>query len=444
MPSRKADRSQSGAPAIGYVLKGYPRLSETFIASEIYRIEQQGIPVRIYVIKPSEERAQHKVVNDIQAKPVYLPATSSLKTTPLLRWLALHLRDFIPGLWDVARSYPWGTLRAAAAAIAQAVRARRTLWSPPRKIYLKEFLQAATVASKLRGAPEVRHLHAHFCHGSTTVAWLAAIITGLPFSFTAHAKDLYSPALNPAGLLRRKMNAAKFVVTCTDANCKYLEEQGSRTRVYCLYHGLNVDFSRLLQERRSTAARNGHTRVLAVGRLVPKKGFDVLVEACRILREGKTPFEAAIVGESGEHEAEVRSRIAAFGLEDTIKVPGPMSQELLYDEYRRADVFCMPCRVLENGDRDGIPNVLLEAIACGVPVITTSISGIPELIRDGVNGLLVPPDDPAALADAVLRLKHEPGLAHRLSGQATATVQEHFNAETFAAQLAGLFREAIA
>src|SRR5207245_26347 len=213
---------------------------------------------------------------------------------------------------------PLRVARAASSAILQAVRARRTFWSWPRKVYLKEFLQAATLADLLLQAPDVRHIHAHFCHRATTVAWLASIMTGLPFSFTAHAKDLYSPSLNPAGLLRRKMDAARFVVTCTQANSEYLKQQGSDTPVYCLYHGLN----------------------------------------------------------------------------GSVQLTGPMSQAQLSEAYQQATMFCLPCRVLDNGDRDGIPNVLVEAMACGLPVITTGISGIPEVIRHGVNGLLVPPDNP--------------------------------------------------
>ena len=147
--------------------------------------------------------------------------------------------------------------RAAAAAFAQAVRARRKFWSWPRKVYLKEFLQAAAIADKLSHAPDVRHLHAHFCHGAATVTWLVSMMTGLPFSFTAHAKDIYCESLNPAGLFARKMNAARFVVTCTDANREHLQGL-SRTTVHCIYHGLNADFTRLLKERTGPPSRNGH------------------------------------------------------------------------------------------------------------------------------------------------------------------------------------------
>lgn len=433
--------------AVAYVLKGYPRMSEMFIASEIYRLERLGMPLRLYVIKPADEVRRHGIVARIKSKPAYLPATTSLTKTPLRRWLAAHLKDFLPSLRSVARRRPVGVARAAVAAFAQSVRARRSFWSWPRKVYLKEFLQAAVVADGVLSAGDVRHLHAHFCHGATTVTWLASMMTGLSFSFTAHAKDIYCESLNPSGLLPRKMRAARFVVTCTDANREHLLKVEPQARVHCVYHGLNAEFMELLGETNGAArpspSRNRRLRALGVGRLVEKKGFDVLVEACGILRRLEVPFEAVIVGEHGEHEAEIRRRIDALNLGDSVRLAGPMEQTKLIEEYRSAEVFCLPCRVLENGDRDGIPNVLMEAMACGLPVVTTPVSGIPEIIRDGVNGRLVPPDDPAALADALLRIDADWRLAESLSAQARATVRERFDGERFAAELAALFREVL-
>jgi glycosyltransferase involved in cell wall biosynthesis len=433
--------------AVAYVLKGYPRMSEMFIASEVYRLEQLGVPLRLYVIKPADEAQRHGIVARIKSKPDYLPATTSLTKTLLRRWLAAHLKDFLPSLRSVARRRPAGVARAATSAFTQAVRARRSFWSWPRKVYLKEFLQAATITDRVLRAGDVRHLHAHFCHGATTVAWLASLMTGLPFSFTAHAKDIYYESLNPSGLLRRKMRAARFVVTCTDANREHLLKIEPRARVHCVYHGLNAEFTELLSETNGAArpsqSKNIRLRALGVGRLVEKKGFDVLVEACGILRRREVPFEAVIVGEHGEHEGEIRRRIAALNLGDSVRLAGPMEQTRLYEEYRRAGVFCLPCRVLENGDRDGIPNVLIEAMACGLPVITTPVSGIPEIIKDGVNGRLVPPDDPTALADALMRLDADPQLAESLSAEARVTVREQFDGERFAAELAALFREVL-
>jgi glycosyltransferase involved in cell wall biosynthesis len=431
---------------VAYVLKGYPRLSELFIASEIYRLEQLGVPLHLYVIKPADEAQRHGIVARIRTRPEYLPPTTSLSATPLLSWLKTHLKEFLPSLRRVVRRRPVGVARAAAVAFAQAVRARRGVW--PRKVYLKEFLQATAVADGLLRAPDVRHLHAHFCHGATTVAWLASLMTRIPFSFTAHAKDIYCESLNPAGLLRRKMRAARFVVTCTDANREHLLKVEPRAKVHCVYHGLNAEFAGLMGQPSGarpvdTPPEHRRLRALGVGRLVEKKGFDVLVEACGILRRREVPFEAVIIGEHGEHEAEIIRRIDALGLQDSVRLTGPMEQTRLYEEYLRAGVFCLPCRVLENGDRDGIPNVLMEAMACGLPVITTPVSGIPEIIRDGFNGQLVPPDDPAALADALMRLELDPRLAQSLATEARETVRQRFDGEHFAGQLAALFREAV-
>jgi glycosyltransferase involved in cell wall biosynthesis len=213
--------------------------------------------------------------------------------------------------------------------------------------------------------------------------------------------------------------------------------------IHCIYHGLNAEFAGLLKQSFSPQSSRRQLRALGVGRLVPKKGFDVLVEACGILHSRNIEFEALIVGEHGEHEAELRRRINTLGLENHIHLTGPMEQSKLYEEYRRASAFCLPCRVLDNGDRDGIPNVLMEAMACGLPVITTAVSGIPEIIRDGFNGQLIPPDDPEALADALVCLERDPHLARSLAIEAQATVSERFDGEYFASQLAAIFREAV-
>ena len=429
---------------MAYVFKGYPRLTDTFITSEVYRMEQQGLRLRLFVIKPCTEPVPTDLTDRIAARPIYMPATTSLKSAPIFRWLSLNLRHFLPSLRRVFRRHPLRAMRAAGAAFAQAVRARRSFWSWPRKVYAKEFLQGVMLADMLIGARDVNHIHAHYCHGATTVAWLASMMTGLPLSFTAHAKDIYLPSLNPAGLLRRKMNAARFVITCTDANREYLEQLGSKTPVYLFYHGLNAEFCNIMKERPVTRTVNGHMRALGVGRLIPKKGFDIFVGACAILRQQGVPFEGIIIAEGGEHEKEIRSMIAEYGLENHILLPGPMSQSQLYDEYQKATVFCLPCRVLNNGDRDGIPNVLMEAMAAGLPVVTTPISGIPELIHDGVNGLLVPPEDARALANAFLRLLDDKGLATDLSRNAQDTIAERFNGDKLAIHMANLFRERMA
>src|SRR3954469_20082982 len=254
---------------------GFPRVSETFIASEIHRVEQAGVPLRLFVIKPVEEREQghdHPVLDAILAQPEYLPDPQGL-TKPLHLWRPRDVREFLPALRRCARRRPHGVARAARMALTQALRDRRSRFAGPRKIYVKELLQAIALADRLNRSPEVRHLHAHFAHGTTTVAWLAACITGLPFSFPGHARDIYAPELNPHGWLRRKLNAARFVVTCTEANVAHLRRIAPEADVHLVYHGLSADFTRLLERDGNGRETNGHLRVLGVGRLVRKKGF---------------------------------------------------------------------------------------------------------------------------------------------------------------------------
>ena len=455
--------TSSGPRAVGYVLMGFPRVSETFIASELHRVEQAGVPVRLFVVKPVEARERelrHPVVDAIRARPRYLPDAAAL-TRPLHRWRPADVGPFTPALRRVLRRRPLGLARAAATALAQALRDRRTRLSGPRKIYVKELLQAIALADAVLAAPEVRHLHAHFAHGTTTITWHAARIAGLPFSFTGHARDIYAGHLNPKGWLRRKLLAARFVVTCTEANRRHLAAIAPEAEIHRVYHGLNADFARLVREGRTngagaagaangtgaTRAANGSAperlRVLAVGRMVAKKGFDQLVEACAELERRGVAFEAAIVGQEDKHSGAVRDGIARHGLERRIALPGPMGQEQLLAEYRRASVLCMPSRLLPD-DRDGIPNVLVEAMAAGTPVVASAVSGIPELVEDGVNGVLVAPDRPAELADALERLHGDPALRRRLAGAGRETVAARFDGDRLAGRLAELFREALA
>jgi glycosyltransferase involved in cell wall biosynthesis len=436
---------------IAYVVKGFPRLSETFIASEIYRLEQVGLPLRLYVLKPVEQHEgapPHAVVGQIRARPVYLPATSSLSGVSRTRWLASNLPAFKPALRRVARRRPLGLLRAGKAALVDALRARRLWWSLPRKVFLRELLLGVALADRLLAAGDIRHLHAHFAHGTTTVTWYASRITGVPFSFTGHARDIYAEKLNPGGLLPRKIHAARFVVTCTDANRRHLRSLAEGADVHRVYHGLNADFARLLASGWEAPARNGRFRVLAVGRLVAKKGFDVLVEAIALLADRGVPVEAVIVGHPAPLEPEVgpelERSIAAFGLDGRAHLVGAMTQAELFDEYRRASAFCLPCRVADSGDRDGIPNVMVEAMACGLPVVGTEVSGLPELVEPERNGLLVPPEDPKAVAEALARLYNDPELARALGRRAEETVRERFDGDSLTRELATLFREATA
>jgi glycosyltransferase involved in cell wall biosynthesis len=440
MPDAPAPVAAAAPPGtVAYLLKGYPRISETFIASEIHRLEQLGVPLALFVLKASDETEHHPVVDLIRAVPQYLPASGPITDRRLLPWLADNARPFLPAVVRVARRRPGGLLRAGGLALAQAVRARRRPLAWPRRLYAKELLYAVELADRLLARPDVTHLHAHFAHGCTTVAWLASTMTGLPFSFTGHAKDLYTDELNPAGLLARKTAAARFVVTCTGANGEHLRSLGTATPVHVVHHGLSSDFTDLTGDGRPPRTRPATLRVLGVGRLVPKKGFDTFVRACGVLRDAGVPFTAVIAGEDGPSEALVRSLVSDLGLEGSVSLVGPRTPAELLDHYRRATLMSLACRVGDDGDRDGIPNVLVEAMAAGTPVVSTTVSGIPELIEDEVTGLLVPPDDPVALAAAWRRVADDDALAARLSAAGPALVAERFDGDRLAARLARLF-----
>jgi glycosyltransferase involved in cell wall biosynthesis len=443
MASPDRNGSAAGRGAVAYVLMAYPRLSETYITSELHRVEQAGVDVRLFVLKPVEpwERGAHQpVVDRVRARPHHLPEVTPLGGVPVLTWLSRNLRPFWPALRRAVGRRPLGVMRAVLAAIAQTLRSREHWYSRPSRAYLKHVLRAVALADALLGDPDIRQMHSHYAHDPTTVAWLASIITGLPFSFTGHARDIYDESRNPAGLLRRKLLAAEFAVTCTQANRRQLEQIAPEATIQRVYHGLGADASGLLDARPAATARNGRLRLLGVGRLVRKKGFDVLVEACGVLARQGVAFEAVIAGPDGEHGDEIRERIAALGLGDRVRLAGPMSQAELCEEYRRADVFCLPCRVLDD-DRDGIPNVLVEAMACGAPVVTTGVSGIPELVADGHNGLLVPVGDSEALAGAALLIHEDRELSGRLARRAQETVRERFDGRRSAEELAALFAD---
>ena len=415
---------------VAYVMNGFPRLSETFIAHEIHQLEQMGLRLRLYVVKREDEAAVHPVVAAIRAPSSYLPKASSLSGTPLRSWLALNLPRFWRAHARVARRHPLRYAHTLATALALSWRHR------PRKVFIKEFLQAGEIADALHRAGDVGHLHGHFCHGVATITWFASRLSGVPFSFTAHAKDIYQAELNPGVLLERKLAAARFVATCTCANAGVLQLRHARPHeVHTIYHGLDTDY--FAPAPQATAA--ALPMILAVGRFVEKKGFDQLIEACAQLRRAGLRFGCTIVGERGSAFESIRELINARGLDDTVRLRGAVAQDELREIYRAAHVFALPCQVMEDGDRDGFPNVLAEAMAMGVPVVSTRISGIPEMIDDGVHGLLVEPRDPGALAAALRRVLTDTGLHAALARAGRERICERFDSRRTTLALRDLF-----
>jgi glycosyltransferase involved in cell wall biosynthesis len=383
---------------LGYLLRSFPRTSETFILNEILELERQGFDLRIYSMIDATDPVRHRLVEQVRSPIHYLPS-------PVWRALPTILADH---RWLLARS-------------------PRAYWSTLFRIVrrgdvglLARFPQAPSLVRRL-DADGVTHLHAGFVHMPGSLAYVVTLLTGLPFSLASHARDLYHSSPR---LLRRKLAAARVVFTCTRYNLPYLQQLGNgagASRVRHAYHGTNLERFRF-----GPCAGSQPPVILAVARLVEKKGLDDLIEACARLRDRGHRFRCHIVG-TGALKGTLTRLIQRRDLTPLVTLEGALDQEAVVAWYRRASVLALPCRVARDGDRDGIPNVLIEAAACGLPIVTTPVSGIPELIEDQRSGLLVPPREPAALADAIERLLQSPELRERVRRAARKTVEEMFD-----------------
>jgi glycosyltransferase involved in cell wall biosynthesis len=299
---------------------------------------------------------------------------------------------------------------------------------------LKDFLQAGYLGRALSKG-KFTHLHAHFANVPTTVAKIVKHLTGIGYSFTAHAKDVY---LTPPSELARKIKEAKCVLTCTAVNQHYLAglaDQGTPVRL--AYHGVDVSRFRALSSGDSPQ-NDGVPLILSVARLCEKKGLEFLIEACRILVDRGVAFQCCIVG-YGPLEDKLQKMIASLALRDTVFLLGKMTQDQLAQLYPQSNLFVLPCMVLENGDQDGIPNVLFEAMVCGVPIISTEIPGVCELIEHRKNGLLVEQRNSPALADAMELLIGSPGLRNDLARKGRQTVLAGFTRESSARNVYNIF-----
>ena len=388
--------------AIAYVLKMYPRFSETFIVNEILELERQGVGVRIYSLYRPDDGRFHASLARVKAPVVYVPQY------PLI---------------ERAKVFP------AHRAVFQADRSAylRVLYFSLRRGHryaIRRFLQAGVIAEHVMRHP-VDALHAHFASSAARAAMLVGQLLDVPYSFTAHAKDIFHQQVDPDSL-RSKMRAARFVVTVSDFNRAHLQNllaarPGRGGDVRRLYNGIDLS----IFSPAPSAAREPDL-ILGVGRLVEKKGFDDLIRACALLSERGMVFRCEIVG-SGELRPSLENLAAELKVQDRVKLVGPKPQEEVIGAYRRATIFALPCVIGRDGNRDGLPTVLLEAMASGLPVVSTDVTGVPEIINANETGLIVPPGDPTALADALARLLAEPALRERLSAAARLKVERDFD-----------------
>lgn len=425
---------------VGYILKGFPRTSETFITNEIRLLEKMGVGMSIFSVKKLAGEQNHAMVKDIQSPVTYLPQADPLSEASLSRWLLDNVPKFSSSHQRLFKKHPFAYLKVLGQCLGMSIQYRNGFFELPRSVFIKEFLQAGFIANAALEAGDIQHLHAHFCHGSTTIALFASQMTGIPFSFTAHAKDIYLKELNPGQLLQKKMRKAEFLVTCTGANEEHLQRLApAGTKIYKIYHGLDTQLFADPNRQPLQVADNSVPMLLSVGRLVEKKGFDYLIKACAILKQRGHRFHCQIVGGGDGYADTLKNLIKQFQLDDTIRLTGAVTQEALREIYQQASLFALPCLVVDNGDRDGIPNVLVEAMSMRVPVVSTAISGIPELIDHNVNGLLVPEKNELAMANALERLLLDPDLRQQLGDAGRARVCKDFDSEVTTLALKDLF-----
>jgi glycosyltransferase involved in cell wall biosynthesis len=401
---------------VGYVVKMFPRFSETFILNEILEIERLGVGTVVFSMKPPIEPYRQPGVERLRAEVHVLP-TATLGVRIVFAHLACLSRAPWRYLWTLAFV---------------AGRRTRSAWS--------KFLVAPCLVREARRR-KVGHFHAHFASGPARQAKLASMLSGIPFSFTAHARDLFWSGHQHGRnhKLKKRVRMAAFVVAISEYNRRFIEELGFKIphgRVLTIYNGVNLDswpWARPLGRPAAIplagrlSADPDDPWILAVGRLVEKKGFHVLIEACQRLRDRGCAFRCVIAGEGPERQRLV-DHVHATDLEDVVTFLGPVPQDRLASElYARAHVLAQPCIVDRDGDQDGIPTVILEAMATGLPVVTTPVSGIGEAVVDGASGLVVPSGDPERLADALERVLVDDALAARLGRGARRRIEIRFD-----------------
>ena len=406
---------------IAIFLKGYPRLSETFIAQEIALLEKRGFDLELISLRRPTDRKRHPVHDEIKAPILYLPEYVHHEIARCFR------------AWRIVRLWP-SYKRARAVWL-------RDLRRDPSRNRVRRFVQALVAAAETE-QKNFDRFYAHFIHTPASVARYGAILRGVPFCVSAHAKDIWT---SPSWELREKLAAAQWTVTCTKGAAERLKSLAAqKEKVHLLYHGLDLrrfpPFERERGGREKIANGSDSERcvkLLSVGRMVEKKGFDVLIEALALLPADFFWNWTHIAG--GPLKSRMEKLAHKAGLDAQVAFLGAQSQERVLRAYREADLFVLPCRIAADGDRDGLPNVIVEAQSQSLAVVSSPVSGIPELIEDGVNGSLVPPDDPRKLAQAIEMLGRDAEKRRMMGTKGAQYVRERFDAEREIDRLFRLF-----
>lgn len=401
-----------------FLTRSWPRLSQTFIVNEVLALEALGVELDVFALTASGEELRQPQVARVRAQVRYLDRIARPVD---------HLR--------VALRSPWRYL----ATVGYALR-HRDLCDGYATVTVSDcFRYAVHLAAHSHRNPGTTHVHAHFMHDPALVALLVGRLTGLPFSVTAHARDLYQI---PRRSLQVRADAATEILTCCRANVEYLEaelDESAARKVRVIHHG--VDLGQFAPDASVSdavdAPGSAPVEVVTVGRLVEKKGFPDLMQACAAV-SAETSLRLTVYGDGPLREDLERLR-EELGLEEVVTIAGEVDSSGIVAAMHRADVFAITPFVTADGDRDGVPNVVVEALASGLPVLATDAGGVGEAVLDGHNGFLVAARDVAAIAAGLRKLVLDAGLRADLGHAARTTAEEHFNVDRAARELVGVF-----
>jgi colanic acid/amylovoran biosynthesis glycosyltransferase len=401
---------------VAYYLSRFPRLTETFILREMCLLRQQGIDVQVFsIFPPLPSSAMHQQVQAMLPYTHYSPRLISIKVFLAQVYFWLHA----PQRYFKALS--------------------RTFWltSPEPRTCLMALALFPTAVYFARQLQKLgsEHIHAHFVWLNGVVGQVASDLLEIPLTLHAHAWDIFR---RKPECVRRQLKLASAIVTVSDYHRQFLARLVKNCHsldIRIVHYGLNPE-----EYRPAMPSRERHRlQLISVGRLTEKKGFSYLVDACALLAKKGYTFQCTIVGEGPQDD--LQTQIAILRLSEYISLIGAKTMSEIQELYRQSDIFILPCVVAKSGDRDGMPNVLLEAMAMQLPVITTPVTGNPELVQDGVNGLLVPQRDANSLAQAIEQLLNDRALRLRLGEQARQTILDGFDIHYTTTQLAVIFEE---
>jgi colanic acid/amylovoran biosynthesis glycosyltransferase len=402
---------------VAYILHRFPHLTETFIMREMYWIRRHAVDVQIYSLLNPRPSPVHQQAQEL------LP---SVHYSPFISWKVLRAQI------DSVKRSPSRYFRAWAKTIWQTYREPgvllRALAIFPKSVYFARQMEEL----------DVDHVHAHFAWLEGIAAGIVSDLTDITFTIHPHAFGLFGRNQRD---VRSELENATQVVTISEYHREYIAALCPRIdldAIKVVHCGL--DTGRFRSTSRDSAG--GPVRILAVGSLIEKKGHEYLIDACALLAERGLSFECDIVG-CGPLQGMLQTRIDRHGLHDTVRLLGALEQARVLELYQSANVFALPCVVAQGGDRDGIPVALMEAMACELPVITTPVAGIPELVLDGETGLFVEERGALSLANALERLITDENMRRQLGRQARQRILEGFQIQHNTAKLAGLFREVV-